>query len=96
MHKPLATLLLVIFLVVVAVLLVGYSRNEIQRRSDVTAAVRATGGVPQQGKDKIRYYGCGSCHTIPGIQEAKGKVGPAAHSIRNQVVHCRRAAQQPG
>jgi cytochrome c len=76
MRKPWATLFLAIFLVVVAVLLVGYSRNEIQRRNDVSAAVRATGGVPQQGKDKIRYYGCGSCHTIPGIQEAKGKVGP--------------------
>jgi cytochrome c1 len=58
------------------VLLVGYSRNEVQRANDERAAIRATGGNPRLGKDKIRYYGCSGCHTIPGIEEADGKVGP--------------------
>jgi cytochrome c len=51
-------------------------RNEVQRANDIRAAVRATGGNPDAGKDKIRYCGCSSCHTIPGIEEANGKVGP--------------------
>jgi cytochrome c len=76
MRSPWATFGLIVFLVIVSVLLAGYSRNEIQRANDVAAAVAATGGDPHRGKDKIRYYGCSSCHTIPGIQEADGKVGP--------------------
>lgn len=33
-------------------------------------------GNPQRGADLIRSYGCGSCHTIPGIYTARGVVGP--------------------
>lgn len=76
MSRPRATLSLIVFLVIVTVLLVGYSRTEVQHTNDIKAAVRATGGDPHRGKDKIRYYGCSSCHTIPGIEEANGKVGP--------------------
>ena len=76
MHKPWATLSLIVFVSIVVVLLIGYSRNEVQRANDIAAAVRATGGNPHHGKDKIKYYGCSSCHTIPGIREANGKVGP--------------------
>lgn len=34
------------------------------------------GGDPAQGKQLIRGYGCGACHIIPGIQDARGLVGP--------------------
>jgi cytochrome c len=34
------------------------------------------GGDPAAGADLIAQFGCGSCHTIPGIKEADGKVGP--------------------
>jgi cytochrome c1 len=33
-------------------------------------------GSPHRGKDLIQNYGCGSCHTIPGIYTAQGLVGP--------------------
>lgn len=33
-------------------------------------------GNPQAGKKLIVSYGCGSCHTIPGIYTARGLVGP--------------------
>ncbi len=33
-------------------------------------------GNPQRGKKLIVGYGCGSCHTIPGIYTARGVVGP--------------------
>jgi cytochrome c1 len=36
----------------------------------------AVGGSPRQGKKLIESYGCGSCHTIPGIYTARGVVGP--------------------
>jgi cytochrome c1 len=76
MRKPWATAVLVVFFVVVIVLLAGYSRNEIERRDDIAAAVGATGGNPQKGQSLIPQYGCSSCHTIPGIPEATGTVGP--------------------
>jgi mono/diheme cytochrome c family protein len=34
------------------------------------------GGNPRQGKVEIVAFGCGSCHTIPGIAQANGMVGP--------------------
>lgn len=34
------------------------------------------GGDPERGKEAIAMYGCGSCHTIPGVREAEGTVGP--------------------
>ena len=36
----------------------------------------AVDGNPQQGKQFIESFGCGACHTIPGIQTARGVVGP--------------------
>ncbi len=33
-------------------------------------------GDPQHGKQLIQSFGCGSCHTIPGIRTARGVVGP--------------------
>lgn len=33
-------------------------------------------GDPHRGKDLIRSYSCGACHTIPGIYTANGLVGP--------------------
>jgi cytochrome c2 len=39
-------------------------------------ARQVEGGNPQRGKQAIAAYGCGSCHMIPGIAGARGKVGP--------------------
>lgn len=33
-------------------------------------------GIPTRGEAAIQDYGCGACHTIPGIREADGMVGP--------------------
>jgi len=40
-----------------------------------------TGGTPSLGREKIRRYGCPSCHTIPGIPEADSLVGPPLTKI---------------
>lgn len=36
----------------------------------------AAAGDPNAGKQAIAKYGCGRCHTIPGIDGANGTVGP--------------------
>lgn len=45
-------------------------------RIDSTALTERTGGDPLRGADVISVAGCGSCHTIPGIRHANGRVGP--------------------
>jgi cytochrome c2 len=38
-------------------------------------------GKPEHGAQLIGHYGCGSCHTIGGIDGANGKVGPPLTGI---------------
>jgi mono/diheme cytochrome c family protein len=38
--------------------------------------LRVAGGDPERGATAIAAYGCGGCHTIPGIRGADGTVGP--------------------
>ncbi|HEY4010393.1 MAG TPA: c-type cytochrome [Acidobacteriaceae bacterium] len=35
-----------------------------------------TGGNAAHGKQLIRGYGCGACHMVPGVDGARGLVGP--------------------
>ena len=38
------------------------------------------GGDPNRGRTLIQHYGCGSCHTIPGVRGAGGLVAaPLTH-----------------
>jgi cytochrome c len=45
------------------------------RKDRMSEIRRATGGDPHAGKDKLRNYGCVTCHTIPGL-EGNALVGP--------------------
>ncbi len=38
--------------------------------------IRVPGGDPGRGAELIRSYGCGSCHTVDGVDGADGLVGP--------------------
>ncbi len=42
------------------------------------------GGSSDRGKQAIRRYGCGGCHTISGIPEAAGRVGPLLLDFRRE------------
>jgi cytochrome c len=39
-------------------------------------AAASTDGNPDRAPQLIAYYGCASCHTIPGIRGADALVGP--------------------
>lgn len=43
------------------------------------------GGDAKRGADLIRQYGCGSCHTIPGIRRANASVGPPLQQLSKRV-----------
>lgn len=40
------------------------------------------GADADHGRERILYYGCGSCHTIGGIETANGTVGPRLTHFR--------------
>lgn len=35
-----------------------------------------TQGEPDRGRRLLAAYGCGACHVIPGVKDARGQVGP--------------------
>lgn len=48
-------------------------------------AERLTGGNVGIGQHLVYGYGCGTCHVIPGIAEARGNVGPALEGFASRV-----------
>lgn len=41
-----------------------------------TPPAEVPSGDPGRGAQLINQYGCGSCHTVPGVKGADGLVGP--------------------
>jgi cytochrome c len=58
----------------------GCGPSDAERR-----AAAMTGGEPSRGKVAIRRYGCASCHTVPGVDGARGLVGPSLAAIADRV-----------
>ncbi len=49
------------------------------------ASAVTTGGNVFRGARMIQYYGCGSCHIIPGISGAAGLAGPPLSGIASRM-----------
>lgn len=45
----------------------------------------ATGGDAGRGATLIQSYGCGACHTVPGIETASASVGPPLSSYSSRI-----------
>jgi cytochrome c len=43
------------------------------------------GGDPARGKLAIRRYGCGTCHDIPEVGGATGRVGPSLAALGSRL-----------
>ena len=52
---------------------------------DDDTACQMTGGNVVRGKAAILKYGCGACHTVPGVQGANGLVGPSLAEIGSRM-----------
>lgn len=55
----------------------------------------ASGGTVDRGKQVIGMKGCGSCHTIPGINGAQGMVGPPLSSFGRRTYIAGELPNQP-
>jgi len=59
-------------------------------------AASPTAGNPSRGKQLIEQYGCSSCHIVPGIEGAKGMVGPSLeHIASRQIIAMKLANTEP-
>lgn len=65
--------MLSIMLCVVAGLICGCKQG--------STGITARNGPTARGRAIIANYGCGKCHTIPGIRGANGVVGPPLQSL---------------
>lgn len=71
--------LLVVFLII-AVSIFG----RVLHHDDVMAQQMVPGGEPEKAPQVMRAYGCGTCHTIPGVAGANGAVGPKLDRLASQ------------
>ena len=72
--------------VALAALGAGLVGEAVQERHEMVRKASAmTGGDPWAGQAALERYGCGSCHTIPGVQRAIGLVGPPLGGFAKRV-----------
>jgi cytochrome c2 len=60
------------------------------------AAFQVGDGDPVQGARLIARYGCGACHSIPGVPRAHGSVGPDLAGFRRQAYIAGVLPNRPG
>ena len=71
--------LLLVFLVAAITIFINVPHHD-----DVMAMQMVPGGDPEKAPQAIRAYGCGTCHTIPGVAGANGSVGPRLDRMGSQ------------
>ena len=52
------------------------AQDMLERHANLQKASAMTGGDPSRGVAAMRRLGCLSCHDVPGIAGAAGRVGP--------------------
>jgi cytochrome c len=60
----------------IAALLLMLAASGCQAGQAVRPYIVETGGNASHGRQLIRAYGCGACHSVPGVYGAHGRVGP--------------------
>ncbi|WP_292022294.1 c-type cytochrome [Maritimibacter sp. UBA3975] len=60
------------------------------------AALVVADGDPREGARLVAQFGCGACHTIPGIPRANGSVGPDLTGLHDQAYIAGVLPNRPG
>jgi cytochrome c1 len=58
-------------------------------------AISTVKGDARAGRAAIERHQCGACHTIPGIADARGLVGPPLGAYRHRVYLAGKLPQDP-
>jgi cytochrome c2 len=65
----------------------------LRRDAELTSAQQ---GDAERGRALVRHYGCHTCHAIPGVAGARGKVGPPLAGVGGRLTVGGRLASTPG
>jgi putative membrane protein len=66
------------------------------RRSEPPPPPRVVDGDPKRGASAIARHGCGACHRIPGIDGARGVVGPSLADLARRTFLAGALPNDPG
>ncbi|HEX8241294.1 MAG TPA: c-type cytochrome [Allosphingosinicella sp.] len=58
-----------------------FATQDLRRRAEAI-----TGGNAERGRRALATYGCGSCHTIPGVGGATALVGPPLKGVGSRAI----------
>jgi cytochrome c len=72
-----AGFILVVLAVLANIVILLVSARTVQAEVPLPAERVVKGGSVASGHTLISEYGCGACHIIPGLPDAKGEVGPS-------------------
>ena len=72
---------------------IGEQLKEEQDRRSRAEAI--TGGKVEAGRHKFSAYGCGGCHSLTGVPQARGLVGPTLDGIGSRAVLAGRLENKP-
>lgn len=78
---------------IVAGAIIGEQYKEEQDRR--TRAEALTGGSVERGRELFSAYGCGGCHSVTGVPQARGLVGPPLDGIGSRAVLAGRLENSP-
>ncbi len=72
--------------------LAEFLHTAVQTRNKAEAITR---GSVERGARLFSAYGCGTCHTAIGVQQADAKVGPPLTGIASRLIIAGRLANKP-
>jgi cytochrome c oxidase assembly factor CtaG/cytochrome c2 len=78
-----------------AALLATAAATSCSKQQDREDAERLTGGRVARAPNLIDHYGCGSCHSIPGVPGATGTVGPPMDHMASRSYIAGRLPNEP-
>jgi cytochrome c len=65
------------------------------REAGIIPRQRVDGGEPVRGERALMRYGCGSCHVVPGVPAAVGRVGPPLTDFADRAYVAGRLRNEP-
>jgi cytochrome c len=72
------------------------TREYRQQRHQLESRVAAmTGGDIARGRQLFQVYGCGACHSIGGVPQAQGQVGPPLEGLGARAVLAGKLSNNP-
>jgi cytochrome c len=68
-----------------------YEQHDVRKRAEAI-----TGGNIDRGERAFTAYGCGGCHSVLGVTQAQGQVGPPLDGVGGRAMIAGKLENKPG